>query len=117
MATRSILIELDTHREIRFTGPDLADMEQALGKGVLTLLQEQPFYAVKTLLHYGLKWKDRKMTPTRAGELMQLWIDDGGTFEALTEKVVDALKLSGFVGEKLRDEVAEGNEQPEAQTA
>ncbi len=114
MAIKSIPIELDKHRELRFQGPDLADMEQALGKGVLALLNEQPFYAVKMLLHYGLKWNDRKMTPSRAADLMQLWMDDGRTFEELTERLVDALKLSGFVGEKLKDEVgSEGNGQPE----
>jgi len=114
MALASIPIELDKHRELRFQGPDLADMEQALGKGALTVLQEQPFYAVKMLLHYGLKWRDSKMTPTRAAELMQVWMDDGHTFEELTEKIVTALKLSGFVGEKLKAEAdAEGNGQPE----
>lgn len=118
MAIKSIPIELDKRRELRYQGPDLADMEQALGKGVLTVLQEQPFFAMKMLLHYGLKWQDSrgdKMTTMRAAELMQVWMDDGHTFEELTEKVTDALKLSGFVGEKLKSEAdAEGNAQPEA---
>ena len=118
MAVRSIPIELDKHRALRFQGPDLADMEQNLGTGMLTLLNERPFFAVKMLLHYGLKWEDRKMTPTRAGELMQLWMDNGGSFEDLTQLVSDALKLSGYVGEKLQEEAkqgfVEGNEPPEA---
>jgi hypothetical protein len=117
MATKSIPIELDKHRALRFTGVILSEAEKTLGVGLLTLMNERPFYGLQMALHYGLKWDDRKMTPTLAAELMDVWMDNGGTFEQLTEMVADALKLSGYVGEKLKDEAVkdtEGNAPPEA---
>jgi hypothetical protein len=113
--TPYVPIELDKHRQIRFRHNDLADLEVQSGKGVGELMSGQTFHGLRLLLCYGLRWRDHKMTPTKAGDLIQGWIDDGGTFEDLTEKVLDALRLSGYLKSSTDEpEEAGGNGPAEA---
>lgn len=105
-----IEIELDKTRRLRFRHNDLADLEVASGKGLAELMGGMSFQAIRMLLSYGLRWKDTQMTPFRAGDLIDVWIENGGTLESLTEKILDALRASGFLADKKAPEEPEGDQ-------
>lgn len=111
-------LDLDKPRKLRFRHNDLADLEVASGKGIAELMSGMSFHGVRLLLCYGLRWQDPKVTPSKAGDLAQAWIDKGRTLEALVEKILDALRASGFLktpdGEDAPVEDAEGNATPDA---
>lgn len=111
-------IELDRPRKLRFRHNDLADLEMQSGKGLSELMTSMSMHGIRLLLCYGLRWQDKpneKMTPTKAGELIDAWMANGKTFAELTQKMLDGLRASGYLDDEPADEAAtEGNESPEA---
>lgn len=110
-------IDLDKPRKLRFRHNDLADLEVTSGKGIAELMSGMSFHGIRLLLCYGLRWQDAKMTPSKAGELAQAWIEKGLGVEQLVEKILDALRASGFLKANDGDEPAEdaeGNGSPDA---
>jgi len=109
-------IVLDKPRKLRYRHNDIADMEQATGRGFQDLLVGMQFHGARTLLSYGLRWMDRTMTPVKAGDLIQdHWIETGHTLDDLADVLLEALE-SGGLTQKKAAVVDEGNAQPEAVT-
>lgn len=109
----------DAIRKIRFRHNDLADLEQATSKG-LQQLMAMSFYGLRTVLFYGLKWRDAKLTTTDVGNLIQdQWLADGKTLDDLADYVEEALIRAGIMPEDKRtrakrEEFDEGNASPDA---
>lgn len=120
MSQPYVLIDLDKPRKLRFRHNDLADLEVQSGKGLAELMSGMSFHGIRLLLLYGLRWQDQKMTVSKAGDLAQAWLDKGHGIESLVEKLLDALRASGFVkAEDASDaeaggEDVEGNGSPDA---
>lgn len=104
-----VSIDLDKPRKLRFRHNDLADLEVESAKGIGDLMQTMTLHAMRSLLRYGLRWQDRTITAQQAGDLIDVWIDNGGTFASITEKILEALKTSGFIQDN-----TEGNAPAEA---
>lgn len=121
-------IELDKPRKLRFRSNDLADLEERTGRGVNDLASTTRVNAVRLLLCYGLRWQDKpneKMTPAKAGDLIDVWIANGGKFKDIEEKLLEALRAAGFseapptadaAGADGSEAEPEGNAPPEAPT-
>ena len=117
MSQPYVLIDLDKPRKLRFRHNDLADLEVQSGKGLAELMSGMSFHGIRLLLLYGLRWQDQKMTVSKAGDLAQAWLDKGLGIEALVEKLLDALRASGFIKAEeagAGGEDVEGNESPDA---
>lgn len=100
-------IVLDEPRKLRYRHNDIADMEQATGKGFHELLTGMQFHGARTLLSYGLRWMDRTMTPAKAGDLIQdHWIQQGKTLDDLADALLLALEAGGLMQKRKQ----EGNE-------
>lgn len=112
MSQPYVLIDLDKPRKLRFRHNDLADLELQSGKGLGELMAGQSFHGIRLLLSYGLRWQDPKMTPSKAGDLAQAWVDKGGALDGLLEKILDALRAAGFIKDS-SGEGDEGNAMPE----
>lgn len=118
MAAPYVNIELDEKRKLRYRHNEMADMEQLTGKDVGQLLYSQKFHGLRVMLAFGLRWMEPKITPTKAGDLIQdHWIAKGKTLEDLVDVLEAALIAGGLMqAKKPKPEDDEGNEQPEAET-
>lgn len=115
MSAPYVNIDLDEKRKLRYRHNDMADIEVATSKGIGELLTAAQFHGYRVLLHYGLRWNDAKMTPNKAGDLIQDdWIAKGKTLEELSDVITSALEAGGILKpKKLKVEDDEGNEPPE----
>lgn len=92
-------LTLDKPRRLRYDFNAIADLETTLGHPIATLLTTQMgLSSIRGLLWCGLKAEDRRLTPQRTGELIQQYLTNGGTLEALLAKVREALDQSGVFG-------------------
>lgn len=123
-----VFIELEDKkpRPLRYDHNAVADLEELCGFGLGSLLAERKmaFHGLRLLVWAGLKWRDRTMTPQKAGDLIQTFVTRGGKLTEVQEKCLQALEQAGCI--ELRkptdDELAEdaeaeieggpGNEQP-----
>lgn len=100
----------------------IADLEALLGMGVGNLINEDNigFNIIRGFYWAGLKWKDKGMTVSRAGNFIQAELNGGKNFEDLMEPVTEAMIASGIIdrsdvdsdedlGEELDDEEIEKN--------
>lgn len=102
-------IDLDIPRKMRYAYNDIADVEERAGMGIGAMFNEQRtgFHTIRLLIWGGLKWKEKGMTPHMAGDIIQEYLKNGGTFEEMMQKVREALEKSGIV------KFAEANEDDE----
>jgi hypothetical protein len=100
--SKTIPIELDKMRNLRFDINAMADFEEVYGKTLMELLATGmiSFSGLRALLWAGLKHEDKQLGaagPQKAGEIAQAWIDkSNGDVTQLTQIVTDALIKSGF---------------------
>ena len=93
--------------ELKYTVNTLCNMCDA-GLDVMNL--DKMIINVKTireLFMYGLKHDIKKITQNQAGELMDEYMDEGGTFNSLVEEVMDSLGKS-LGGDESEDDGEEG---------
>jgi hypothetical protein len=90
---------LDKPRNLRFSINALADLEQHLGIGPAQIFEEGRvgFLTIRGLLWAGLRWEDKRLTPERVGDLIETFIEKGGSLEGLMEPVSRALNSSGVI--------------------
>lgn len=101
-------------RKLRYDFNAIADIEEKADLGIGALFSERRagLHSIRMLVWGGLKWQDKGLTVERAGTLIRDYLNDGGTFEGLMEKVQEGLSKSGIV--KIEEVEEEGN--PEAET-
>lgn len=116
MSQRFVEIEIDGKtRLLRFDFNAVSELEERLGRGILSVLTQEQigFNMTRTLYWTGLKWKERGLTVERTGQMLQKEIENGKSLNELMEPVVDALIKSGLLGqvnEEAEDE--DPNESP-----
>ena len=101
MTDRSVPIQLDKLRHIRFTFNDIADM-QAVSPHIFE--QEMAnFSTIRTFLWAGLRHEDPQLQPhpageRRVGEIIETWLDEGkGTVPDLIRKCTEAMRVSSAI--------------------
>jgi hypothetical protein len=92
---KSILIELDKPRHLRFDFNSLCDAEDMIGKPI-SQIQDPGLKETRILLFCGLKWEDRSLTPTRLGNIIDDLIEQSGfsVMEHISQKVDEAFILA-----------------------
>lgn len=63
---------------------------------------------VRDLFMFGLRYENKKMTQAQAGDLIDAFIEEGGTFDELVNEIMTALNKS--LGGSDGDEKDEGEE-------
>lgn len=98
-------------RKLRYDFNAVADVEQKAGLGIGAMFDENRtgFHSIRLLIWGGLKWQDRGLTLERAGKLVNDYLQNGGTFEGLMDKVTQALERGGIVKLAEADNEEEGN--------
>jgi hypothetical protein len=98
---RSVPIQLDRLRHIRFTFNDLADM-QAVSPSIFEK-EMGNFSTIRTFLWAGLKHEDPLLQPypageRRTGEIIETWLADGkGTITDLVKVCTEAMRTSASI--------------------
>ena len=104
---RSVLIALNgTEKHLRYNVNLLADLEQQMGQPLGTALSAEAIgiRTIRSLLWAGLKGDEPTLSVVGAGDLMQTYLDNGGSLTDLTTKMLEALHLAGFAGDKDKGE-------------
>lgn len=92
---RSVSIDLDKPRRLRFDLNALADAERAgvtFADGL-----SFGFHTLRTLFWVGLKWEDRGLTEQRMGQILQDYLEKN-SLDKLAETLAEALNASGIMG-------------------
>lgn len=98
---RSVLVTLDKERHLRFTINALSDLEEVLGMGLGEIFTAPGGLGIRTIraaLWSGLKHEDSALTVPRTGDLVQSYLESGGSFLVLGDAIRQALKLAGLAG-------------------
>ena len=101
--TAPVEIVLDKPRQIKFSIGVLRRAEAALGGFVGPL----GLNILCSLLMYGLRADDQKLTLEKLDALLDKYLQDGGSMEEVSEKIQEALKRAGVSWgrkKKLEDE-------------
>lgn len=105
MTERIITID-NKEYEIKFTINTLCDMTKT-GINIMKLNEEDfDIVMIRSLFYFGLKSSDKKMTESKAGDLMDEYIhQEGNDFGKLTQEVMAAFADS--LGTKAKDKESE----------
>lgn len=89
------MIEIrDKEYELRFTINMLCEMSEQ-GFDVMNIANMNiNIRTVRDLFYYALKGADKKITKNKAGDLMDAYIEEGGSFDELIDLVMEALGKS-----------------------
>lgn len=92
----------DKEYEIKFTINTLCDMTKA-GINIMKLNEKDfDIVMIRSLFYFGLKGSDKKITESKAGDLMDEYIhQEGNDFGKLTQEVMAAFADS--LGTKAKD--------------
>ena len=104
------MIIKDKNYEIKFTINTLCVMTSE-GIDVMNLGEMKiNMLTIRDLLMYGLRHENKKITKNQAGDLIDEYFEDGGTFNQLVEEIMKALAKSLGEEEKNNEdsEVDEG---------
>ena len=104
---RSVDLEVGGEtKRLRFDFNALADIEEKAGVGAAVLFSEQRmgFNAIRLLVWGGLRHQDPGLTTQRAGMIVKDYIEEGGTFEGLVVKIMEAINLSGLLPKETKEE-------------
>ena len=106
--------------EFRFTTKSARQIERASGSNVDVLLARgQSVELMVLLVCYGLTWNDDEMTEEKAVDLIDEFVDAGGSTRELLRTLYVALTQSGVYGKpedntKKGKKAAKGSERPTA---
>ena len=89
------MIEIrDKEYELKFTINMLCEMSEQ-GFDVMNIgAMNINIRTVRDLFYYALKGADKKITKNKAGDLMDAFIEEGGSFDELIDLVMEALGKS-----------------------
>ena len=84
----------DKEYELKFTINMLCEMSEQ-GFDVMNIgAMNINIRTIRDLFYYALKGADKKITKAKAGDLMDAFIEEGGSFDELIDVVMEALGKS-----------------------
>lgn len=94
---KSVTIELDKARNLRYGMNALVKVEELTGKAITKLdLENLSMKDLRTILYAGLYHEDKDLTPEKVGQL----IDDYSDITTIAEKLGEAFTLAFGANEK-----------------
>jgi hypothetical protein len=95
MSSRIVPVTLDRPRLLKFSFNEIADMQDKDPAIFLKYGGSMP--VLRLTLWAGLKEEDPTITVSKAGDLIEAYIENGGSYKDLVKKVEDALNGSSFM--------------------
>jgi len=88
---------------LRYNFNAVCDLEEEAGYGIQTLFDPKKvgLNIIRLLIWAGLKWQDRGITKQRAGEILNLYIEQGGDYSELVNKASELL-LTSVTNDKMK---------------
>ena len=112
---KTVLIELDKARRLKYDVNAFVAIEEALGTTLGRAFRSPGLREVRALLWAGLQWEDRDLTPEDVGDIIQTYLENGGDLDKLTDAIRKALEGSRLI--RSTDGMdTEGNGEAEAAT-
>lgn len=93
---RTVDLELDRPRKLRFDVNAIDDFERRAGVPPLEAMQAGRIGHIRDLLWAGLKWEDPKLTTIKTGDLLQRAMDEGTELEDIVDRILEALIQAGI---------------------
>ena len=95
---RYVEIMMDRPRRLRFDINSLAELEEVTGTSLFTLFSQEQMGIrfLRTFIWGGLRWEDRALTLQQVGDLIQEYLERGGSLAELAQSMTKALELSGL---------------------
>lgn len=90
---KSVGIQLDKMRNLRYGINAICQMEDILNKPVSSLVDGAGVRELRVMLFCGLSWEDKELTLEGVGDLMDEAIAENGV-EYLSDKLAAALELA-----------------------
>ena len=89
-------------RRLKFTYNSVCDIEEKAKAGIAALLTEEKigFNTMRLLVWGGMKWENRGLTVEVVGNLIEEYIENGGSMVDLMGSVAEALEKCKVVGAK-----------------
>ena len=97
---KSVLIELDKARNLRFGINALCQLEDMIGKPVTDLQDGAGITEIRAMLYCGLAWEDPDLTVDEVGEIMDDAMSDKG-IDYISKKLTESITLS--IGNKKKE--------------
>jgi len=94
---KSIILRADKARNLRYSTNAFCKMEEMTGKPVTQLAENAGMSDLRVMLFCGLYWEDNDLTEEKAGDIMDIVMQNHGIDE-LTDKISKAMELA--MGEK-----------------
>lgn len=112
--SRNVLVALDRERHLRFDVNAVCDLETALGFSLGELFGpgRAGLTVIRAAMWAGLKHEDASLSIAGAGNLLQGYLDRGGSFAQVGEWIREALALAGFGGNADDAKAPEGGAGP-----
>lgn len=97
---RSVAVTLDKERRLRYTFNALCELQTATGRTLDDALASGSvgFLEVRGIIWAGLIQEDPTLTLIQAGEAIQTYLENGGSFANLVVRMHEALSVSGLIG-------------------
>lgn len=97
MAKKTVTIELDKARNLRYGMNALVKVEELTGKSITKLdLENLSMKDLRTIMFAGLYHEDKDLTPEKVGELIDEYSDIG----TIATKLAEAFTIAFGGGEK-----------------
>jgi hypothetical protein len=88
---KSVMIQLDKIRNLRYGMNALVTIEELTGKSITKIdLSDISMKDLRTILFAGLYHEDKELTPEKVGDLL----DEYGNLSEIAEKLGEALSLA-----------------------
>lgn len=94
-------------RYLRYGFNAFCAFEEKSNKGLAEIGKNPKMSDMRVLLWAGLIHEDKKLTLERAGNLVDEYIQEGGTFQDLMEITTKALNASGIIKDDKEEEPGE----------
>lgn len=95
MANNTVMINADKARNLKYTVNSLIGLEEATGKPVMNLMDnnEISFTLLRQLLYFGLKWEDKELTLEKTGDVLDAAMENMGMAD-IANAIGKAIQLS-----------------------
>lgn len=88
---KTVLLDADKARNLKFSSNQLIELEEQLGRSMMSLNEGLTYTDLRIMIYVGLRWEDSDLTLPQTGEIMDVVMEKHG-FEVLSQKVGEAVK-------------------------
>ena len=108
MSLDYVEVNLDRHRKLKLGFKELRDLENRMGGiafgDILAKLSSLSINTILQTLHVGFKGDDPRLTLSKLEDILDDYLNNGGSVGDLLSPITEALDISGVTGTRSKDE-------------